>query len=179
MDCTDCQRAALIEDELRADYEALDRASKWQQRRILSLERQLAEERESGPKAKDTRELFTYWQERCGHPNTKLGEKRMTAIQSALGQFTVAEIRQAIDGAAAMPFQVNAERRPEGTKKQRYDDIELICRNEVNVERFMAIGEQSKFGSLTCLECDAPVMRVFLSFCRAHLKQTEATREAA
>jgi hypothetical protein len=77
------------------------------------------------------RELFTYWQERCGHAAAKLTSERRTKIQARLKDgYTPEQVREGIDGAARDPFVSDGGR--------RYDDIELICRNGSKLESFIA-----------------------------------------
>lgn len=77
------------------------------------------------------RELFEHWRTACGHPRAKLTDDRRRKIRARLREgYTVEQIRQAIDGAAARAF-VNEQ----GVK---FDDIELICRNGAKVEQFIA-----------------------------------------
>lgn len=78
--------------------------------------------------------LFTYWQRACAHGAAKLTPERARALMARLKDgYTEAEIRKAIDGAAAAAY-VNEE------SGQRYDDLTLICRNGSKLESFMERG---------------------------------------
>jgi hypothetical protein len=91
----------------------------------------------NGSGVKAVQDLFTYWQQRCGHEQAKLTDERRRKIQARLRQgYTVDQIRAAIDGAAEHAF-VNEE-------GKRFDDLELICRNGSKLEDF--IGRGSKKG---------------------------------
>jgi hypothetical protein len=82
-------------------------------------------------------EIAAYWRERCNHPKAKLDPKRYRAVRARLicrdqdesVDDRVAYIKQAIDGAAHAAL-VN-ERTGEP-----YNDLELICRNEVKLDSF-------------------------------------------
>lgn len=94
-------------------------------------------------KLADVRDLFAYWQQRCGHPTSKLTAERRRKIEARLREgYTVAQVRQAIDGAARAAF-VN-------DNGKRFDDIELICRNGTKLEDFM--GRAGSNGSVSSAE---------------------------
>lgn len=79
--------------------------------------------------------LFGYWQRRTGHERARLTPERASRILARLRQgYSEAEIQAAIDGCAASEF--HSGQNGTGTV---YDDIELICRNGSNVERFAAL----------------------------------------
>lgn len=89
-----------------------------------------------GLDAAAVRNLFAYWQERCGHEQAKFTRDRRSKVEARMREgYTVDEIRQAIDGASAAPF-IN----PEGKK---FDDLELICRNGSKLEDFKSRAEQA------------------------------------
>lgn len=75
-------------------------------------------------------DLFAYWQDRCGHPTSKLSPERRGKIVARLREgATEGEIREAIDGAARAAHTSDTG--------QRFDDIELICRNRTKLESFI------------------------------------------
>jgi uncharacterized protein YdaU (DUF1376 family) len=78
------------------------------------------------------RQVFGHWQDVMQSPRSKLDAKRETAIRRALTQFTPEELCKAINGCAVTPHNMGLNERSE-----KYNDIELICRNAGNVERFM------------------------------------------
>lgn len=81
----------------------------------------------------DVLNLFTYWKTVMNHPRAKLDKKRQQQIKAALKLgYSVAELKTAIDGAAATPF--NCGHNENG---QRYDQIDLILRDASHIERFM------------------------------------------
>lgn len=121
-------RIAALEAEVRgAEYEA-----KAVRGKILSLERALdAELARTKMREPEAVALFRYWQERCDHPRSELGDERMKILVAALKKWGAEACRRAIRGAAFAPTtQLVAGR------EVRYDELELIFRNEVKFESF-------------------------------------------
>lgn len=80
------------------------------------------------------RDVFVYWQSVMGKPGAILTPKRDKAVTAALKLgYTVDQIKSAIDGCKRSPFHM-------GVNDQRtvYDDLELICRNGENIEKFIS-----------------------------------------
>ena len=77
--------------------------------------------------------VFEHWKRVMGHPRAVLDKKRERAVEARLREGrTVAELCQAVDGCAKTPHNMG-----QNEQGQRYDDLELICRNAGQVERFM------------------------------------------
>jgi len=155
----------MVAAEKDADYNGLDREVRFLRRRVGALERELQDKRESHAKAKEAKELFAYWAQATGHGRAALGPKRMKAVLAALQHHSLKDLEYAVDGCAAWPYVNHSGRAETGTSKERYDDIELICRDEIQVEKFMALAR----GLETCATCDRPRLRLELSFCRGCL----------
>jgi len=86
--------------------------------------------------------VFNYWQSRLDHPGSKLTPKRRQRIVSRLkDNYTVDQIKQAIDGCALSPFHQGLN-----DNQTKYDDIELICRDGEKIEKFIGIYETHKAG---------------------------------
>ena len=89
------------------------------------------EETPHGEFGEDARELFGYWQERCGHQKAKATPERLRAIRARLRDgYSVADVRRAIDGAATGAYVDD--------RGKRHDDLTLICRNGSKLEDFIA-----------------------------------------
>jgi hypothetical protein len=89
-------------------------------------------EEERHPQLGQIREVFEYWRDQCrgGSKRVVLGEKRSTVIAARLKDgYTVDRLCQAIDGARDHAF-VNDD-------GKRFDELELIMRNEVKVDDFI------------------------------------------
>jgi hypothetical protein len=82
-------------------------------------------------------EVFTYWQSVMEKKGARLTPERERAVCARLKQdYTVDEIKQAVDGCRASPFHMG-----ENDARKRYDDLTLICRNGAKLEDFMRMGE--------------------------------------
>lgn len=91
-------------------------------------------------------EIFDYWisQIRPGSRRKPvLSEKRRKLIEKALRQYGADGCYLAIDGCKASEWHMGEN--PQGVK---YNDIELIFRNERNIERFMERAEDRVVGFL-------------------------------
>jgi hypothetical protein len=97
---------------------------------------------------KSSVEIFAYWKEKLGHPKAKLDQKRKSRISNALKQYSIDELKQAIDGCALSPYHMG-----ENEKKIRYDDIELILRDAKHIEQFINIYVRHAQTS-SCLETE-------------------------
>jgi hypothetical protein len=84
--------------------------------------------------------VFAHWQDVMNHPKARLDRKRRAAIASRLKDgYTVDDLKRAVDGCRASAWH-------QGKNKDGkiFDDVELICRNAVNVERFAGIASQQR-----------------------------------
>lgn len=128
-ECSGCTRWRQRWDALHVDFENLQTELIAKRRIIAALQRELNRQHGAEKFDAEVKELFAYWQETCDHPRAKLGEKRKKVILARLRDgYTVQQIQTAIDGAARHAFEKAGK---------RYDDIELICRDEVKLESFM------------------------------------------
>ena len=96
------------------------------------------------------REVFDYWREVMGHPDAKLkaGSKRARAIRARLKDgYTVEQLKQAVDGCRASPHH-----RGQNATGTVYDDLELICRDDVHVEQFMAKANGKRMSALDAID---------------------------
>ena len=81
------------------------------------------------------REVFAYWQERLGHPHTKLSPDRKRKLAARLNEGeSVERLKQAIDGCAASSFHQG-----ENDQGRKYDSVELLFRNAGKVEEFCCL----------------------------------------
>lgn len=83
--------------------------------------------------AVQVRQVFEHWQRVMGHPKSALDAKRERVIRARLKSYSVADLCRAVDGCAATPYNMG-----ENERGQRFDDIELICRDASHVDRFTA-----------------------------------------
>lgn len=89
--------------------------------------------REICQQADDVVIIFDYWCQVMGKTgNAKITAKREKAILNRLAEgYTVEHIKQAIDGCKRSPFHMG-----QNENKTVYDDLELICRDGGNLEKF-------------------------------------------
>ena len=136
VECGECERlrhqlaATLVElENARAETSGL-------RRQVASLRSQGAKKLESDPRFDVAQRLFEVWQETCGHPRAVLGPKRLKAVLAALDRYEPRDIAKAIRGASVGAFT--------DERGVRHDDIELICRDEVKLEKFIERYERWK-----------------------------------
>lgn len=136
VDCPECERLHTALEEARLDLDNAEAEVKSLRRRLGAMRNAERKERREGPKYEVAEKLFEYWKEQCCHPKAQLGPKREQALLARLDQYTPRQIATAIRGAAIGAF-VDEN----GT---RHDDLELICRNEVKLEKFIERYERWK-----------------------------------
>ncbi len=91
----------------------------------------------------DVKEIFSHWQTVMNHPKAKIDKKRANKIvQSLKLGYSLAELKEAIDGCAKTPFNMG-----QNDKGQRYDDIELILRDASHIDRFIGNARQQPVNS--------------------------------
>ena len=140
---------AQAREQLKAcmvDLQNAETELRGMRREVKRLKTELDKARGQHVGQADANAVFDYW---CGklskRKGTKFGEKRQRVVKARLREnFTVDELRLAIDGCARFPFVTGQGRRAEGKPSERYDDLELICRDETTVERFMALAERDE-----------------------------------
>jgi len=78
-------------------------------------------------------QVFEHWKSVMDSPKSNLDKKRKTAIEARLKDgFSVEDLKAAINGCRKTPHNMG-----DNDRGQKFNDIELICRNAPNVERFM------------------------------------------
>jgi aminopeptidase N len=137
------RRADAIEVDLQ-NAEVVIRNLRRQITRLENdAEREVAKKRDG----KLIEDIAAYWRETCGHPKAKVSMdgKRADAIWARLTQkpkaFSVDELKRAVYGCSLFPYVGQGGRVRAGTPKQRFDDLELICRDEKSVERFIELAD--------------------------------------
>lgn len=80
------------------------------------------------------RRVFEHWRKVMNKgPRTEFDDKRKRAVKARLkGGYTAEDLMLAVDGCANTPHNMGSNDRG-----QRYDDLELICRDAAHVDRFM------------------------------------------
>ena len=88
----------------------------------------------TSPKSTEVREVFDFWISTLGkRKTTVLSPKRKGAVEKRLRDgYTVDDLKQAILGCSRTPHNMG-----DNDRGERYDDLELICRDPEHVDRFM------------------------------------------
>lgn len=147
MTCETCTREKARAQALMIDVENLQADLLAKNRELARIKGELTRQRESSPEHKSVLLVFDHWRNKTGHKQAKLGDKRAQVVRSRLRDgFTEDQLLKAVDGCARFPFVGDGGRRSEGRPDERYDDLELICRNEVQVEAFIRLADRQDKG---------------------------------
>jgi hypothetical protein len=146
-DCEAAKRVLTLEREnamLATDLDLVQEKAKQAFRAEQAAKNKLNNSRRDDPNAAVIRDIADHWRVMCNHPKVVVeptaDDDRWEKVRRRLEHFSVSELKQAINGAARFPYVVQGQGRAEtGTRKQRHDDLELICRSPRNVEKFMAL----------------------------------------
>lgn len=132
-----------LEDRLAGYKRTIDK----QAREIGVLARRVAEDEDPHhhPLGAEIVALIERWKTYCHHVNAKMSADRVKLVKARIRDgYTTAQIALAIDGLAAAPYVVNAQRRPTGTDSQRYDQLKHALRGGEELERFANLGHQAR-----------------------------------
>lgn len=134
--CPRCKQAMEEQIQAESDLRAAERELRRVRREVSGLRAELTRQRNESPEGYKAKALFRYWVARCEKPEKRVvfGEKRMKVVIARLREYDATYIARAIDGAAVGCFV--------GDNGTRYDDIELICRDEVHLEKFYDLAER-------------------------------------
>lgn len=102
---------------------------------------------EHHPKRREISEVIDYWKAKTGHERSRNSKDRFDLVRARLTDgYDFEQIRLAIDGLAAFPYVVNAQRRSEGKPSQRYDQLKHALKGGTELERFANLGHQARRG---------------------------------
>lgn len=105
----------------------------------------LIQVKEKVPPSGETHEVFDYWKTFHNHPQAKLDDKRSRAIKARLKDgYSVGELCKAIEGCKYSEY--HQGKNDSGTV---YDDIELICRNATNVDKFIVLANKGPLNGVS------------------------------
>lgn len=83
-------------------------------------------------------DVFEFWRVVMEKPRSHLGHTRRSKINAALKiGYSVDDLRLAIVGCKYDNWSQG-----ENDRHRKYDDIELICRDEVRIDRFIELGDE-------------------------------------
>lgn len=135
--------------EVRVELQDSEAERKRLLRKTKALETELTKQRGKDSRDNGDQEFFDLWvrETKRDPKRTVYGEERQKVIRRA--RDTMAhhadgdgECRRAIVGVGKFPYVVDGRRSPTGKPNQRYDEFELILRNEVNIEKFAQLAKQ-------------------------------------
>lgn len=134
--CSTCELQRSRAESLLIDLENAEIQMRTMRREIGRLKGELARERAQDPQMDAAERVFEYWRKRL-RPNAKaFGADRQKAVLGRLNEGrTEVELKQAIEGARIGAFT--------DEKGKRHDDLELICRSDRYVLRFIDIFERA------------------------------------
>lgn len=96
---------------------------------------------EEKPKAA-VREIFEYWQQELGHPQTLLTGDREAKVRVRLKEgYTIEKIKAGIRGIKLSDYHMG---RGKDSNGQVYDDLVHVCKSGTNLDRFIALDEQNR-----------------------------------
>ncbi len=95
-------------------------------------------------------QVFEHWRKAMGkNARTAFDPKRQRAVKARfLEGWTPEDLKLAVDGCLATPWNMGANDRHE-----RYDDLELICRDSKHVEKFLAKAPAAPNEAWFCTAC--------------------------
>lgn len=137
MTCERCQAEQERADRIAADLHSAEQDLVHKRREIKRLNTLLKNQTERDPGAKLVTEILQYWQKATNHPKAKipLNGERADKVRGRLKDFTPDQLKEALEGYARFPYVRDAERVSTGDDlTERFDDAELIFRNEKTVE---------------------------------------------
>lgn len=146
LDCTEAQFTKAIQHLVDSEFLEIQELPSEEKTALQSASTLLAkcssEERENrgereGEKNPPTPQggalaVFEHWQKAFSHPKAVLDDKRRRLIDARLKQFTVDDLRSAIDGYKLSPFHQG-----QNDDGKVFDSVELIMRDAHHVEEGM------------------------------------------
>ncbi|MDQ3730281.1 MAG: hypothetical protein M3355_11915 [Actinomycetota bacterium] len=114
------------------------------ERRLSAATRELTKLTEGEVVDKDAERVFEAWARATGRDakRLKFGEKRQQVVKARLRDgYSVEQLIRAVNAVASHPYVVNGRRLASGPEGQRYDELELICRNEVKVDNALKLAD--------------------------------------
>jgi hypothetical protein len=135
--CPGCAQALTERVQAEADLQAAERELRKLRRANTLLRNELNKQRVGSPDAYLAEAVFCYWVARF-EKNSKItvfGEKRQEKVLARLKEHDATYIARAIDG-----FAMSFYTAPNG---KRFDDLELVCRDEVKLEGFYEFAERT------------------------------------
>lgn len=126
--CPNCTLALQERLQAEQDLQRVERDLRNARREVARLKTEIEKRERQSPNMRAAEGIFRYWIARLEkNPKTAVfGDKRRKAVLARLTEHDAEYIARAIDGLAATVYTA-----PTG---KRFDDLELVCRDEVTLE---------------------------------------------
>ena len=107
-------------------------------------------ERSASKFSQDAKAVFDYWvSEMAKGPSTKFTKERHKRVVDRLkSDYSVSDIKLAIDGCKKSDFHMGREH----GKPNIYNDLELICRDDTHLEKFISKNQSSGVGGSSIVD---------------------------
>lgn len=139
--CPHCASALAEANQAEFDLREAERELRRERRVSAALRQELNRRLADSPNRQAAEALFRYWAQRLEKDGRVVfGEKRRKAVMARLNEYDAAYIARAIDGFAESFYTA-----PNG---KRFDDLELLCRDETRVEQAHDLAERIKAKTL-------------------------------
>jgi hypothetical protein len=126
--CEDCQHYKTEAERALQQLAEAERELRSYRSKVTRLENERDNARAKSPKRPIVQDIFNYWKEQTGHPNSKLTDDRFDAVEKWLKKYKPEEIKWAIAYIGAYPYRGEfGTRKAEGTNAERKDGITMIC----------------------------------------------------
>jgi hypothetical protein len=130
-------------DLLTQHREDLERELRAKRAIISRMRKEQTRSQTAHPDNDKAERVFDYWRSRLMPDAREFNGKRWKAVIARLeAGFTVDELKKAIDGCVHRQYVTERGRSSKGTPSQRQVELELICREEANVRRFISYFEE-------------------------------------
>jgi hypothetical protein len=147
-DCPNCTQLRGTIRALEGERDDLEKELRGKRRHVSALKNAIEKQAHKVRDAQVIEDIAQYWRDTCGHPRAAVSVDgiRAEAVWQRLTQepraCTPDEIKRAIYGCSLFPYVGQGGRVRAGTPKQRFDDLELICRDEKRIEGFIELADR-------------------------------------
>lgn len=134
--CEKCAQALRERLQAEADIQRVERDLRNARREVSRLKTELDKRERQHPQIRAAEGIFRYWLARLEKDAKRVvfGEKRRKAVLARLNEHDAEYIARAIDG-----FAISVYTAPTG---KRFDDLELVCRDETKLEGCYELAER-------------------------------------
>lgn len=138
--CAECARLRRANTGLQLDLQLANKEVAKLRRQLSTARNAERDRRRDSPEHEIIETLYEFWKKECNHPNAELGPKREQAVRvrlEARAHRPGSDLKQAAHDICLAIRGARVDAYVDG-KGVRHDDLELICRNEVKLESFIA-----------------------------------------